>query len=104
MRSTMRGTTVMILLMMLLSSGALQARTPAQSRDRASRSGPELILKKVWNLLALWWDTSGSGAMSKNGCGLDPAGQPLCGGGPGGTTEGTGDNGCGLDPAGLCKP
>lgn len=109
MRSAMRGMAVMVLLMILLAPGAVQARTLGWSWDRVSMTSPEIFLKKVWNLLAFWRENSGSSALSKNGCGLDPAGQPVCDGGSGsgttGGTSGSGDNGCGLDPAGSpCNP
>jgi hypothetical protein len=102
MRSALRGTAVMILLMMLLAPAAVQARTPVSSWNQASQSRPEIFLNKVWNLLAFWWENCGSSALSKNGIGLDPAGQPTSTSSP---TGGACDNGSGLDPAGApCTP
>ena len=96
MRSALRGTVVMVLLMILLAPGVARAWTPSWSGDWVSKNSPEIFLNKVWDLLASWWENSGSGAVSKNGEGLDPAGQPA----PSPTTSGACDNGVGLDPAG----
>ena len=110
MRSALRRTTLIILLTIFLVPGVLQARTPVWSFNRVSASSPEVFLNKVWNLLTFWRGDSGTGAvsaMSKNGCGLDPAGQPLPCDNPGSgttSTSGSGDNGCGLDPAGHPCP
>jgi hypothetical protein len=100
MRSTVRRTAVGILLIVILAPGLLQAGTPW---DRVSVSGSEVFLNKVWSLLAVWWQSGDSGAVSKNGSGLDPAGQPPPGGTSGESSQ-SADNGCGLDPAGSCEP
>jgi len=98
MRSAVRRTMIILLLATFLAPGLLQARPPVLSWDHVSLPGPEALFTKVWNLLASLWHNGGSGASSKNGCGLDPAGQPLCGSGP--SAPPTGENGSGLDPAG----
>lgn len=86
MRSSVRQITVILLLVVLLAPGLLQARTPVRHRAQA-RVGVTSIesgfFEVVWNLLS---------GMLKNGGQLDPSGAT-------GTT-GTGDNGGQLDPSG----
>jgi hypothetical protein len=101
MRSSIRRTTVVLLLTAFLIPGLLQARTPGQSWDRVSVSSPESFFSMVWNLLTSLWLSSGSGDLAKNGPSLDPNGgtpPPPSGSGTTGTT--TTDNGPSLDPNG----
>lgn len=70
----------------LLFAPALAQAAPWQ----ASRSGPSLTAPRILSVLAGWWsfllggeETGGTAIQEKNGCGIDPNGQPLCGeGGP----------------------
>jgi hypothetical protein len=60
---------------------------------KLSRSEARLTAPRILSVLAGWWSslfegeerTSGTAVQEKNGCGIDPNGQPLCGegGGPG---------------------
>jgi hypothetical protein len=101
MCSAVRRVAGMILLIALLAPGFVQARPVSGSWDWASKISAETFLSKVWSLLAFW---RGSDVTSKNGSGLDPAGQPPPPGTAGICDNGeNGDNGSGLDPAG-CRP
>lgn len=101
MCSAVRRTAGMILLILLLAPGFVQARPVSGSWDLAGKISAETFLAKVWSLLAFWRADSGAAVMSKTGSGLDPAGQPP----PPPGAAGTCDNGSGLDPAGNpCRP
>jgi hypothetical protein len=93
MRSAVRRMVGMILLVVLLAPGVVQARPVSGSWDWASKISVETFLNKVWSLLTFW---RGSDVTSKSGGMLDPAGQPP----PPGEAGSTCDNGGMLDPAG----
>lgn len=91
MRSTIRRTTVTILLTALLAPGLIHARTPVRHQPRASVSTPVLsegFFSSVWNLLS---------NLLKTGPGLDPSGTPPP------PSSATTDTGTQLDPSGGPK-
>ncbi|HEY7214410.1 MAG TPA: hypothetical protein VIC28_07255 [Thermoanaerobaculia bacterium] len=95
MRSAVRKTAGMILLILLLAPGFVQARPLSGSWDLTGKISAETFFSKVWYLLAFWRADSGPAAASKTGGVLDPAGQP-----PPPSAAGACDNGGVLDPAG----
>ena len=95
MCSAVRRTAGMILLVLLLAPGILQARPVSGSWDLAGKISTEAFLAKVWSLLAFWRADSPDTA-SKTGGVLDPAGQTPP------SAAGTCENGGTLDPAGNC--
>jgi len=100
MRSSIRRTTVVLLVTAFLVPGILQARTPQAHWNQGSVSSTQGFFRTVWSLLTSFWLSEGTGSLAKNGCGLDPAGNPLPCEEPSSTTNGTGYTGSGLDPAG----
>ena len=63
---------------------------------KLSRLEPGLTAPRILSVLAGWWSSLLGGeeraedtAFEKNGCGIDPNGQPLCGEGGPGTGAGT---------------
>lgn len=97
MCSAVRRTAGMILLILLLAPGFVQARPVSGSWDLASKISAETFLARVWSLLAFWRDDSGTAAASKNGGVTDPAGQP-----PPPSSSSSCDQGGTVDPAGNC--
>ncbi len=100
MRSSLRRTTLAVLLMVFLAPALLQAGSWDWTKTGAS--APERgFFSMVWNLLAAIWEKDGD-----NGGQLDPSGSPGSGPGGGGATQnpatggGGGENGGQLDPSG----
>jgi hypothetical protein len=103
MRSSIRRTTVVLLVTAFLIPGILAARTPATFSHRLDVSRPEGFFNTVWSLFSTFWSFDPVGR-SKNGGALDPSGSGTSGGTTTTTTtttcDGTGDNGGALDPSG----
>jgi hypothetical protein len=101
MCSSIRRTTVVLLVTAFLIPGILAARTPASSSPRLDVSRPEGFFDSMWSLLAKLLEIGPIG-MTKTGGSLDPSGTTP----PNGTTTTTttsdepGDNGGALDPSG----
>jgi hypothetical protein len=90
---------VAALCLCLLLAPALAQAAPAK---RAPRSESAPAVTRLLSLLEIWWSglfggetrTGDTTIQEKNGCGIDPNGQPLCGdGGPGNGAGTSGDPG-----------
>ena len=93
MRSTVRQTSIILLLAVLLAPGLVHARTPVRQSAHPTQSvqpAPELgFLTAVWNLLTSGW--------LKTGGQMDPVGSTSPA--PGGATTSS-DTGGQMDPVG----